>query len=122
MIREPSRMPGPDDNVGQPEFATVQLMPVPVPDPVSDPLNGLPVESPKPFDVFGAYWTPKSNPANCGERYTTLVLPYSLPLPARKKNGTAALFGTSEAILSPFCRLLVGRYWNVVTPLSNRLM
>ena len=45
---------------------------------------------PLPFDVFGAYWRPKSNPAICGDRYTSFALSYSLPAwPRNTKVGGA---------------------------------
>ena len=62
-------MPGPDDKVGHPEFATVQPRPVPVPAPVIEPFSAcVAPPMPLPFEVFGAYWRPKSNPAICGDR------------------------------------------------------
>ena len=40
-------------------------MPAPV---IECPSAGLVLPMPKPFEVFGAYWKPKSNPAICGDR------------------------------------------------------
>ena len=62
-------MPGPDDSEGHPEFATVQPSPVPLPERVIDALSGLLLPlRPKPFEVFGEYCKPKSNPTIEGER------------------------------------------------------
>ena len=64
-----------------------------MPEPVIDAFSELLLPPmPLPFDVFGAYWRPKSKPAICGDRYTTFALAYSLPAwPRNTKVGGALL-------------------------------
>ena len=62
-------MPGPEVKLGHPVLAIVQSRPVPVPEPVIELFSDkLLPPWPLPFEVFGAYWRPKSNPAICGDR------------------------------------------------------
>ena len=58
------------DSVGHPVLTVPQELPVPMPEPLSEPVSGamLAVPRPWPFEVFGAYWMPKSKPAICGDR------------------------------------------------------